>query len=49
MYSTLEIHYNANKKIEKYYVLSKLTNHVLKQCTLILNNIIWYINTGLNI
>ena len=32
VYSTLEIQYNANKEIEKYYVSSKCTNPVLKQC-----------------
>ena len=28
VYSTLEIHYNANKEIEKYYVSSKCINPV---------------------
>ena len=30
MYSTMEIHYNANKKIEKYYLSSNYHNNVLK-------------------
>ena len=49
MYSTLEIHYNANKEIEKYYVSSKCNNPVLKQCITRLNIITCYENTGPNI
>ena len=30
MYSTMEIHYNANKKIERYYLSSNYHNIVLK-------------------
>ena len=29
MYSTMEIHYNTNKKIEKYYLSSNYHNNVL--------------------
>ena len=49
MYSTLEVHYNANKEIEKYSVSSKIINPVLKQCITGLNIIICYENTGPNI
>ena len=30
MYSIMEIHYNVNKKIEKYYLSSNFHNNVLK-------------------
>ena len=49
MYSTLEIHYNANKKIKKYYLSSNYNNPVLKPCIISLDIINCYENTGPNI
>ena len=49
MYSTLEIHNNANKKIKKYCLSSKYNNPVLKLCIISLDIINHYENTGPNI
>ena len=49
MYLTLEIHYNANKKIKKYYLSSNYNNPVLKPCRISLDIINHYENTVQNI
>ena len=49
MYSTMEIHYNANKKIEKYYLSSNYNNNVSKLCIIALDIMNHYKNTALNI
>ena len=49
MYSTIEIHYNANKKIEKYYLSSTYNNNVLKLCIISLDIMDCYKNTAPNI
>ena len=49
MYSTLETHYNTNKKIFKYYLSSNYNNPVLKLCIISLDIINHYENTGPNI
>ena len=49
MYSTLEIHYNPQKKkIEKYYVSRKCNDPVLKPCIISFDIIKHYENTGPN-
>ena len=49
MYSTMEIHYNANKKIEKYYLSSNYHNNVLKLSIISLDIINCYESTAPNI
>ena len=49
MYSTMEINYNANKKIEKYYLSSYYHNNVLKLSIISLDIINCYESTAPNI
>ena len=49
MYSTMEINYNANKKIEKYYLSINYHNNVLKLSIISLDIINCYESTAPNI
>ena len=49
MYSTMEIHFNANKKNEKYCLSSNYHNNVLKLSIISLDIINCYESTAPNI
>ena len=49
MYSTMEIHYNTNKKIKKYYLSSNYHNDVLILSIISLDIINCYESKGPNI
>ena len=49
MYSTMEINYNTNKKIEKYYLSSNYHNNVLNLSIISLDIINCYESTAPNI